>query len=711
MSSVIPFWLLLILAIVAFLFVRLSYGQQTGNSDRVHRLLSFFRLSVFLLIVLLAANFQWVRTGSLSRRPLIKIFFDNSVSAGYHQSISKQSLVNGYQEILNAVSELTYDKSIDLSIEVFSFGETVSPLSGSPLGMGVNESSTNLSAVLASSSEVAGDEELNGVIIVSDGQSTVGADPVSSAGGVKVPVYTVGIGEPLRMVDVRINSVKVPIVAVRGEMVSAEVTIESFGEIDQRVHISLEKGGALLGTQIVAPGGKGSSQIVRFQFEADQVGNEEYVIQVSSVKDEININNNRNSFSINVLKDRFRVALITGAPSFNTRFLKLALESEPKLSVEHFIQRMNEWEPAIANFWRQSYDLIILDNFPTSTIPSRWSTDLSRKLGRGKTAIVLVAGEALVEDKLLAYLPIFGLQPFGEEIGLGSQFSVEAVPGSNDPMKFFELDWSQFPPLSPKISVEPGAEGMTTTAQLSTLSPVPLIITGKIPSFDQNNQTVRRSIFTSADLWHLYFRGKGAEANTSVKDYWASLLRWLVAMSGEEDRYFRMTKSAFQRGEKVMIEGTFPRLNTKQLEEGIWWRILHPDMGETLVPLTKEDENEMWKGSFIAAEPGRYKYWTLMGDEQFSIEEPHGIFLVEQALLELKNVYLDKESLEGISESTGGGYMPWSERLNLIDRLSIKSRKEVFSQTVDLSHWPPFLILLVIFLAAEWALRRGRGLQ
>nr|MCS5660988.1 hypothetical protein [Dehalococcoidia bacterium] len=179
MSPVIPFWLLLILAIVAFLFVRLSYGQQTGNSDRVHRLLSFFRLSVFLLIVLLAANFQWVRTGSLSRRPLIKIFFDNSVSVGYHQSISKQSLVNGYQEILNAVSELTYDESIDLSIEVCTFGETVSPLSGSPLGMGVNESSTNLSAVLASSSEVAGDEELNGVIIVSDGQSTVGADPVS----------------------------------------------------------------------------------------------------------------------------------------------------------------------------------------------------------------------------------------------------------------------------------------------------------------------------------------------------------------------------------------------------------------------------------------------------------------------------------------------------------------------------------------------------
>ena len=160
-----------------------------------------------------------------------------------------------------------------------------------------------------------------------------------------------------------------------------------------------------------------------------------------------------------------------------------------------------------------------------------------------------------------------------------------------------------------------------------------------------------------------------------------------------------------------MIEGTFPRLKTKQLQEGIWWSILHPDMGETLVPLNKEDASDMWKGSFIAAEPRRYQYWTLIGDEQSSIEEPHGTFLVEQALLELKNVYLDKESLEGISELTGGGYIPWSERLNLIGRLSIKSRKEIFSQTVDLSHWPPVLILLVVFLAAEWVLRRRRGLQ
>ena len=711
MSPVVPSWLLLILVIVAFLFVRLSYRQQTGNSDRIHRLLTFFRLSIFLLIVFLAANIQWVRTGSLNKKPLIKIFFDNSVSAGYHQSVSKQSLLNGYEEILNVVDELAYNEPTDFSIEAFTFGETVSPLSGSPLGMGINESSTDLSAVLTSSSELAGDEELNGVIIVSDGQTTVGADPVSSAGDVKVPIYTIGIGEPLRMVDIRINSVEVPTVSIRGEMVSAKVTIESFGKIDQRVHVSLEKGGALLGTQIIAPSGEGSSQIVRFQFEADQIGNEEYVVQASSVKDEINIDNNRYPFSLSVLKDRFRVALITGAPSFNTRFLKLVLESEPKLSVEHFVQQLSGWVPTIASFWRQSYDLIILDNFPTSTTPNRWSEDLARKLDQGKTAVALIAGEALSEDKLLAYLSILGLQPLGGKTRTGGQFPVEAISESSDPMKFFELDWSQFPPLSPKILVEPGEERMVTTAQLSALSPIPLIIAGKMPDFHQKIQTVRRYVFTSADLWHLYFRGKGTEVNAAVKEYWVNLWRWLVAMSGEEDRYFRMTKSTFQRGEEASIEGAFSSMNTKQLQGGIWWRISRTDMEETLVPLTKENESDMWKGFFIAAEPGRYKYWTLIADEQFSEEEPHGVFFVEQALLELKNVYLDKESLESISELTGGNYLPWSERLNLVDHLTIKPRKEVFSQTVDLSHWSPFLILLLVFLAAEWALRRAKGLQ
>ena len=40
------------------------------------------------------------------------------------------------------------------------------------------------------------------------------------------------------------------------------------------------------------------------------------------IADEINIQNNKQVFYIQVLKNIYRVAIITGAPNFNTQFLK-----------------------------------------------------------------------------------------------------------------------------------------------------------------------------------------------------------------------------------------------------------------------------------------------------------------------------------------------------------------------------------------------------
>ena len=193
--------------------------------------------------------------------------------------------------------------------------------------------------------------------------------------------------------------------------------------------------------------------------------------------------------------------------------------------------------------------------------------------------------------------------------------------------------------------------------------------------------------------------------------YWTELLKWLTTTGGEDDRYFRMTKSMYQRGEEVSIEGTFSRLTEDQKQNGVWWRVEHSKSGELLIPLVAEEEGEMWRASFIAAEPGRYRYWALIEDEQHEIGEPHGEFRVEQAMLELKNVSLNRELLQGLSESTGGSYFPWSGKLRVTENLSFSEQEMQYSQALNLSHWPPLLIFLVILLASEWVLRRSRGLQ
>ena len=148
-----------------------------------------------------------------------------------------------------------------------------------------------------------------------------------------------------------------------------------------------------------------------------------------------------------------------------------------------------------------------------------------------------------------------------------------------------------------------------------------------------------------------------------------------------------------------------------QRTKGVWWRVQHSETGEQLIPLAADEENEMWRGTFIAAEPGKYRFWALIGDEQHDQREPHGKFRVEQAMLELKNVSLNRELLESLSASTGGHYFPWSQKERVIEDISVSGDKVLYSRTVNISHWPPLLILLLILLGSEWVLRRSRGLQ
>ena len=710
MSPIVPFWLLFVVTAGTILLAVWSY-QLSGLTDQRARLILFlFRLSSFLLLVLIAGNIQWTNRGSILKKPVVKLFLDNSLSSAYHQSVSKESLLNGYEQLVSSVRSLTHNKASEARVDVFTFGESVQLLDGSPLSMSLDEASTNISSLLSSASETVGDEQLSALILVTDGQTTVGTEPTGET-FINVPVHTIGIGESLRMVDVTFSKIQVPTVVVSGEDIVAEVTVESFGAIDQRVHVSLEGGGELLGTHVISPRGDGSSQNVRFQFRADEIGEKEYELRISSLKDEINIENNRYPFSLTVLKDRFKVAMITGAPSFNTRFLKLALAEQKNIQVDHFTQVQDAWMPTIADFWRQPYDLIILDNFPINATPQRWAPDLEQKLKRDNTAVALVAGANVRQSKLLPFLPMLGVQPIKEEDGGMEPLFLGSAPAEYDPMRYFDFEWGSLPPLAPHLFIEPGDARMETVAFLSGTPRTPLLLVGKIDLPSSRGKFSRRTVFTSAYLWHLYFRSQASESNKKVLLYWTELLKWLTTIGGEDDRYFRMTKSTYQRGEEVSIEGTFSRLTQDQRTKGVWWRVQHSETGEQLIPLAADEQNEMWRGTFIAAEPGKYRFWALIGDEQHDQREPHGEFRVEQAMLELKNVSLNRELLESLSASTGGHYFPWSQKERVIEDISVSGDKVLYSRTVNISHWPPLLILLLILLGSEWVLRRSQGLQ
>ena len=96
----------------------------------------------------------------------------------------------------------------------------------------------------------------------------------------------------------------------------------------------------------------------------DKTGELEYRVQVNTLPDEINIKNNKQVVPIQVLKNEYKIAMITGLPNFNTSIIKKILSKNNKFKIDHYVFQKDSYSLPLNSFWDTKYDLILFDNHP-----------------------------------------------------------------------------------------------------------------------------------------------------------------------------------------------------------------------------------------------------------------------------------------------------------------------------------------------------------
>ena len=82
-----------------------------------------------------------------------------------------------------------------------------------------------------------------------------------------------------------------------------------------------------------------------------------------------------------MLKDRYKVAMITGSPNKNTPVLKRFLKENPRIEIDHFVRISGaRFKPEIKSFWSSPYELIILDNYPVEPLSPNFIRILGKKI-------------------------------------------------------------------------------------------------------------------------------------------------------------------------------------------------------------------------------------------------------------------------------------------------------------------------------------------
>jgi len=674
----------LVLWVILFIGTGLFvYLYKIIFNEKWHQFLISYRIIIFFILGILLLNPVINFSGEKEKKLDWAIFIDNSASIKYHQTPSINAVQLGIESLVNKLSEK------DISYHLYQFADNIQKVNSPQLiGNGVT---TNIGIIPETIKQLG--NQIAGAVIISDGLITEGKDPIKDFQEFDFPIHTIGIGEGSELVDVTIESIDAPTVVLKSDWVDVNITIQSVGNIGDRLSVSLYNNRELQGSKHIRLMGMESKKEVNFRFRPKEIGKQQYEVRISSVEDEIDIQNNRQKFSLLVLKDRYKVALLTGSPNKNTSVLKRKLKNNPRVELDHFI-RITEtrFQPAIKTFWESPYELIIFDNYPIKPLSSNFVRILGKKLLSNQSALFLILGPNQTIVSFNGITSILGVVTEDSTIE-SNRFYWEFVDEQIDA-------GGNFPPLKQNILITGKQVSSDTLAVTEQGWPLWL---------RNQNGTIRTMIWTSPELNTLYFHDQKLSQEGSFSVIWNQSISWLLKSGGEHENFFRLNKNRYQQGEMVQVTGTQPFEKTQDKTENIIINVTHGSTDIITRDILYNIEEQRWLGEFRAPGPGEYNYSIQLGSNQDPIQT--GTFQILESQIELNQVYLNKKLLATISNSTDGQFFVWDSRDSLFSEINPKVRREFKAEIIKFNESRVLLIIMILLLCVEWFIRRNRGLS
>ena len=674
----------LVLWVILFIGTGLFvYLYKIIFNEKWHQFLISYRIIIFFILGILLLNPVINFSGEKEKKLDWAIFIDNSASIKYHQTPSINAVQLGIESLVNKLSEK------DISYHLYQFADNIQKVNFPQLiGNGVT---TNIGIIPETIKQLG--NQIAGAVIISDGLITEGKDPIKDFQEFDFPIHTIGIGEGSELVDVTIESIDAPTVVLKSDWVDVNITIQSVGNIGDRLSVSLYNNRELQGSKHIRLMGMESKKEVNFRFRPKEIGKQQYEVRISSVEDEIDIQNNRQKFSLLVLKDRYKVALLTGSPNKNTSVLKRKLKNNPRVELDHFI-RITEtrFQPAIKTFWESPYELIIFDNYPIKPLSSNFVRILGKKLLSNQSALFLILGPNQTIVSFNGITSILGVVTEDSTIE-SNRFYWEFVDEQIDA-------GGNFPPLKQNILITGKQVSSDTLAVTEQGWPLWL---------RNQNGTIRTMIWTSPELNTLYFHDQKLSQEGSFSVIWNQSISWLLKSGGEHENFFRLNKNRYQQGEMVQVTGTQPFEKTQDKTENIIINVTHGSTDIITRDILYNIEEQRWLGEFRAPGPGEYNYSIQLESNQDPIQT--GTFQILESQIELNQVYLNKKLLATISNSTDGQFFVWDSRDSLFSEINPKVRREFKAEIIKFNESRVLLIIMILLLCVEWFIRRNRGLS
>lgn len=661
--------LLILAALVALAIVGFQYFYKNKKRGNTIIYLSFFRfLALFGLFVLLINPKLTKKEITIEKTNLV-VLVDNS-----------SSLTDSRNTVENSVQEITQNQKLQekFTIQEYSFGESLKSLDS----LNLQEKQTDISQALSAISEIYNTTN-TAVVLLTDGNQTIGEDYEFLGNKLKFPVYPIVIGDTTKYEDVTVNQVNSNKYAFLKNKFPLEFYVNYQGQNNRSVPVTVAiNGKKVFSEQIQLSATQKSKRITTF-LEANAVGVKTITINAGILSNEKNTKNNSKTIAVEVIDEKTNVGIVSNISHPDIGALKKAIATNEQRSV------------TILKLDNTRLDLDEIDIFIL------YQPDISFKkvyefIQNKKTNVLVIEGPKTDLNFLNTIQTSFQI-----ETGYPVQEVFPTINSSFNSYDLSDFKTNDFPPLLTK-SGEVTFTGVSETVlqmQIRGVNyPNPLFALSEADG-------VKTALFLGEGVWKWRLQSFRNDRNFENFDQFIGKLLLYLSDNKKKNRLNVENLSIYEGSSNAKITATY-------FDE----TFVFDPTASLVLQVNNKEIPLLVKGNYFEVdlsdfEPGKYSFTVRVLNSNIS---KSGTFEILDFDVEQQFTTTNYRKLEKLANATQGKlYYPSQIDLLLSDfnkNLGFLPVQKSNENVVSLIDFKILLALIIAALSAEWFIRKFNGL-
>jgi hypothetical protein len=668
-------------------------------------------LAVFMTFLLISEPILTFILKS-NQPPTVAFLFDNSKSMGIKDRLGDRGKT--VKSIMDEISkfEMQGEKKF------FTFaGDIEEKKNLTPDSLTFSGGLTDISKALGKVHEISKRENIKSIVLVSDGVYNSGENPIYFSEKFNIPIFTIGVGDSSVQKDLKIIDVLTNEVTYAGNETPVLVRIESAGFSEGKANVYLYDEGKEVGEEKVDLKAGVNEYTVSFKFIPREEGMRKLTVKVQQLPGEITYENNQKSIYVKVLKGKYKILIVSSAPSPDLAFIKRVLVENKSYDVISYTEKKGgefiegNFDAKIA----ETSDAIFFIGYPVKTSDIEILNKLKSIITSLNKPVFFLISRNIDFVKLKAFadiLPFRFSNVSGDEDIVNLSITEDGRNHLVTDLKDRNYIWNILPPvfkLRGVFAAAPGSVVLAKAKYQNVETNEPLIIADHLG----NRKTV---VILCYGIWRWkLLTAPNKEFEGFFETFINNVARWLIAPAEEEFIKFKIAKNFYSEDEAVEFSAQVYSQDYSPISDAdVRIKILNQSSGELVNEFNLEQVGfGLYSGS-INLSRGDYRYEAVVSRRGMDLKNFSGRFTVGESEVEFLNTRMDVKLLREIAQKTGGEFLTPDEIDNLPKIISSLPdfKPAVVERRREYILWSRIepLLIVVILLSIEWFLRKRYGL-